>query len=135
MSGYEHTFWCKLSTFNALHIVLFFSIFVNGNRKERGKQWIKEVFHIVERNYICVVNLFKILRSWSFKFAFGRRREREKKWYILILLIFRIVTQFVVSFSSKSRIFHSFGDVIIADGGLHFFSHARHLWPLSNEVL
>ena len=51
------------------------------------------------------------MHSWSFKFVFGHRREREKKWYILILLIFSncySICFLGVSFSSISIIFHSF---------------------------
>ena len=40
---------------------------------------------------------------------------------------------FVCSFSFHSRIFHSFGQVIIADKGLQILTYARHLWPLSSE--
>ena len=42
---------------------------------------------------------------------------------------------FVWSFSSHLRIIHSFGDVTIAVEGLQIFTYARHLWPLSSEVL
>ena len=40
---------------------------------------------------------------------------------------------FVWSFSSHSRIFHSFGDVTIAGEGLQILTFFRHLWPLSSE--
>ena len=36
-------------------------------------------------------------------------------------------------FSSLSRIFHSFGDVIISGEGLQILTYARQLWPLSSE--
>ena len=40
---------------------------------------------------------------------------------------------FVWSFSFNSRIFHSYGDVIIADERLQNWTYARHLWPLNSE--
>ena len=40
---------------------------------------------------------------------------------------------FVWSFSSHSRIFHSFGDSTIAVEGLQIFTYAQHWWPLSSE--
>ena len=40
---------------------------------------------------------------------------------------------FVWSFSCHSRIFHSFGDVIIAGEGLQILNYARHSRPLSSE--
>ena len=36
-------------------------------------------------------------------------------------------------FSSHSRIFHSYGDVTIADERLQISTYARHSWPLSSE--
>ena len=39
----------------------------------------------------------------------------------------------VLSFSSHSRIFHSFGDVTITGEGLQILIYARHSWPLSSE--
>ena len=43
------------------------------------------------------------------------------------------VCLFVWSFSSHSRIFHSFGDVIFAGEGLQNLTYARNSWPLSSE--
>ena len=40
---------------------------------------------------------------------------------------------FVWSFSSHSRIFHSFKDVAITGRRLQILTYARHLWSLSNE--
>ena len=42
---------------------------------------------------------------------------------------------FVWSFSSHSRVFHSFGDVTITGKRLQIltYMYARHLWPLSSE--
>ena len=41
---------------------------------------------------------------------------------------------FVWSLSSHSRIFHSYGDIIIAGEGLQILTlYARHSWPLSSE--
>ena len=40
---------------------------------------------------------------------------------------------FVWSFWSRSRIFHSYGDVTFTSEGLHILTYARHSWPLSNE--
>ena len=40
---------------------------------------------------------------------------------------------FVLGFSSLSKIFHSYGDVIIAGEGLQILTYARHSWPLSSE--
>ena len=40
---------------------------------------------------------------------------------------------FVWSFSSHSRIFHSFGDVTSTGEGLQILTYAQHLWPLSRE--
>ena len=47
--------------------------------------------------------------------------------------MYRLSRLFVFSFSSHSRIFHSFGDVTIAGAGLQILTCARHLWPLSSE--
>ena len=43
------------------------------------------------------------------------------------------VESFVWFILSHSRIFHSYGDVIIAGEGLKILTFARHLWPLSSE--
>ena len=40
---------------------------------------------------------------------------------------------FVLGLLSHSRIFHSFGDVIITGEGLQILTFARHSWPLSSE--
>ena len=40
---------------------------------------------------------------------------------------------YVWSFSSHSRIFHSFGDVIITGEGLQILTYARHSWPSLDE--
>ena len=40
---------------------------------------------------------------------------------------------FVLSLSSHSRIFHSYGDVTIAGEGLQILTYDRHPWPLSSE--
>ena len=41
---------------------------------------------------------------------------------------------FVWGFSSRSRIFHSYGDVTTtAVKGCKFLTYARHLWPLSSD--
>ena len=40
---------------------------------------------------------------------------------------------FVWSLSSHSRIYHLYGDVIIAGEGLQILTYARHSWPLSSE--
>ena len=42
---------------------------------------------------------------------------------------------FVWSFSSHSRILHSYEDVPITGEGLPILNYARHLWPLSSRVL
>ena len=47
-------------------------------------------------------------------------------WWLVYIL-------FVWSLSSHSRIFHSYGDVIIAGEGLQIFTYARNSWPLSSE--
>ena len=47
--------------------------------------------------------------------------------------MYRLSRLFVFSFSSHSRIFHSFGDVTIAGAGLQILTCAQHLWPLSNQ--
>ena len=39
----------------------------------------------------------------------------------------------VWSFSSHLRIFHSFGDVTIADERLQILTYARYVWSLSSE--
>ena len=54
----------------------------------------------------------------------------------LVLCVFIFFVFFVLefwSFSSHSRIFHSFRDVTIAGEGLQNFTYARHSWPLSSE--
>ena len=43
------------------------------------------------------------------------------------------VSLFVWGLSSYSRIFHLYGDVIIASEWLQIFNSARHSWPLSKE--
>ena len=40
---------------------------------------------------------------------------------------------FVWSLLSHSRIFHLYGDIIIAGEGLQILTYAQHSWPLSNE--
>ena len=40
---------------------------------------------------------------------------------------------FVWGFYSHSGIFHSYGDVTIADQGIQMFTYARHSWPLRSE--
>ena len=40
---------------------------------------------------------------------------------------------FVCCLLSRSRIFHSYGDVTIAGEGLQILTYARHSWPLSSE--
>ena len=49
------------------------------------------------------------------------------------MVVFYIRSLFVWSFSSHSRIFHSFEDVTIAGEGLQILTYVRHLWPLSSE--
>ena len=44
-----------------------------------------------------------------------------------------LVCLFVWGFSSHSRIYHPYGDVIIAGEGLQILTCAQHLWPLSSE--
>ena len=39
----------------------------------------------------------------------------------------------IITFTSYSRIFHSFGDVTITGEGLQIFTYTRHSWPLSSE--
>ena len=43
------------------------------------------------------------------------------------------VCLFVRSFSSQSRIFHSFGDVTITGEGLQILTYALRVWPLNSE--
>ena len=43
------------------------------------------------------------------------------------------VCLFVWGLSSYSRIFHLYGDAIIASGRVHIFNSARHSWPFSSE--
>ena len=52
---------------------------------------------------------------------------------IISQMIHLLVCLFVCSFSSHSRIFHSFGDVTIAGEGLQILTYAPHLWPLSSD--
>ena len=40
---------------------------------------------------------------------------------------------FIWSFPSYSRVFHSYGDVIITCEGLQIFTYSRHWWSLSSE--
>ena len=47
--------------------------------------------------------------------------------------ILLFVCLFIWSFSSHSRIFHSFGDVTITGEGLQMLTYARHFWPSSSE--
>ena len=44
-----------------------------------------------------------------------------------------MVDLFVCTFSSHSRIFHSFGDFTISGEGLQILIYARLLWPLISE--
>ena len=41
---------------------------------------------------------------------------------------------FVYSFSSHSRILHSFGDVTINGEGMQILTYALHLWSLSSDA-
>ena len=41
---------------------------------------------------------------------------------------------FVLSLSSQSKCFYSYGEVTITGEGLQILTYARHLWPLSSEV-
>ena len=50
------------------------------------------------------------------------------------LFVCLFVGFFFWSFSSDSRIFHSYGDVTIAGEGLHNLIYARHSWSLSSKV-
>ena len=50
--------------------------------------------------------------------------------YSVIVTIYLMI---VWSFSSHSKIFHSFGDVTIAGEGLHILTYVQHSWPLSSE--
>ena len=43
------------------------------------------------------------------------------------------ISSFVWRFTSQSRMFHSFGDVVITGVGLPIFTFTWHAWPLSNE--
>ena len=56
--------------------------------------------------------------------------------YRAIIMVDYCVCFFVLEgFSSHSRIFHSYGDVIIANEGLQILTYARHscIWPLRSE--
>ena len=50
------------------------------------------------------------------------------------MFYYTLFSLFVWSLSSHSRIFHSYGDVTIADEGLQILTYARHWWPLSSEA-
>ena len=60
-----------------------------------------------------------------------------KKSFELVLSIafsgLHLFCLFVLSFSSHSRIFHSFGDVTIAGDGRQIVTYARHLWPFRRK--
>ena len=56
-----------------------------------------------------------------------------KMMICVLIVIVTIYLMIVWSFSSHSRIFHSFGDVTIAGEGLHILTYVQHLWPLSSE--
>ena len=47
--------------------------------------------------------------------------------------VWKFVCMFIWSFSSHSRIFHSYGGVTIAGEELQILTYARHSWPLSSE--
>ena len=49
------------------------------------------------------------------------------------LFVVLFVCLFVCSFSTHSRIFHSFGDVTAAGERLQILIYVRHLWPLRSE--
>ena len=58
------------------------------------------------------------------------------QYYVVYLIFCYMYVQylvFVLSFSSHSRTFHSFGEVTIAGEGLQILTFARLFWPLSSE--
>ena len=59
----------------------------------------------------------------------------DKFWNVLLRTYWFYVSKllFVWGLSSHSRIFHSYGDVIITCEGLQILTYARHSWPLSSE--
>ena len=65
-----------------------------------------------------------LLSFWSI------RRFSYPQSIIFALPFGLIVCLFVLSLSSHSSIFHSFGDITIAGEGLQILTYARHLWPL-----
>ena len=51
----------------------------------------------------------------------------------VVVFFLEIVCVIVWGFSSRSRIFHSYGDVTITGERLQILTYARHSWPLSSE--
>ena len=52
-------------------------------------------------------------------------KDSYRIWFSFVYLL-------VWSFSSQSRISHSYGDVTITDEGLQILTYARHLWAVSS---
>ena len=55
------------------------------------------------------------------------------KYRVLCLLVCFLICLLVWRFTSRSKIFHSYGDVTITDEGVQILIYARYLWPLSSE--
>ena len=59
--------------------------------------------------------------------------QDDSAFHCAPLTIYVFICLFVRGLSSRSRIFHSYGDVSITDEGLPILTYARHSWSLSSE--
>ena len=86
--------------------------------------YLKLCLHIL---YICAVLSRKQVNYSSYKNGSTFFGYIWNKWTICIFC------QFVKGFSSHSRIFRSFKNVIIYGKGLQILTYTRQSWPLSSE--
>ena len=59
--------------------------------------------------------------------------ERRLTWVQTVFWRVFVCLFVVWGLSSHSRMFHSYGDVIMTGEGLQMLTYARHSWPLSSE--
>ena len=110
-------------------------------------QWVRvkrpvssAIPHVISLFRFCTAglkNLIRVTINKLMKMQYINGIIRYAGRYRWIFLIFcryvRFFCLFFWSFSSHSRIFHSFRDVTIAIEELQILTYARQLWPLSSE--
>ena len=89
-------------------------------------------------NFNDLLNIFvKYMIHCSCMYVRNPSKSREMLDAVIttnnsFLCFYILVSLFVWGFSSHLRIFHTYGDVIAAEG-LQILTYARQLWPLSSE--